>query len=159
MELSFKQAEIGDAEKIYELCRQLILDYEKLENIDLEKVLHWVQEKVVTRIREYMAIYADGEKAGYYRFCKTENGEFEIDDLYVFPEFQNRGIGSEVIRRCCTSVCQPVMLYVFIRNQRAVSLYRKFGFEVVQTIKDNRYIMKRVNQPNKKSSPKAAEHY
>ena len=51
MELSFKQAEIGDAEKIYELCRQLILDYEKLEDFDLEKVLHWVQEKVVTRIR------------------------------------------------------------------------------------------------------------
>ena len=35
------------------------------------------------------------------------------------------------------------MLYVFIKNQRAISLYRKLGFEVVETVRDSRFIMKR----------------
>ena len=146
MELTFERTEMEDGERIYELCRQLILDYEKPESIDLEKVLRWVRKKIESCIREYTTIYVDGEKAGYYRFCKKDDGEFEIDDLYIFPEFQNRGIGSEVIRRCCASVGEPVMLYVFIRNQRAVSLYRRMGFEIVQTIKDSRYIMKYANR-------------
>jgi len=72
-----------------------------------------------------------------------DDGEFELDDLYVFPEFQNRGIGTIVIQKCCREVSQTVMLYVFIRNCRAVSLYKKLGFEIVERIKDRRYIMKR----------------
>ncbi len=38
------------------------------------------------------------------------------------------------------------MLYVFIKNNRAVSLYKKLGFEVIDTIKDGRYIMKNENK-------------
>lgn len=143
MDLSYEQAKTEDAEQIYTLCRQLILEYERIENVDLEKVLRWVRRKIENCIGEYTAIYTDGEKAGYYHFFQNEDGLYELDDLYIFPEFQHRGIGSEVIRRCCASVLEPVMLYVFIGNQRAVSLYRRFGFEVVKTIGDSRYIMRR----------------
>ena len=143
MELVFARSGIEDGERIYQLNKQLILDYERMECIDLQKVLLWVRKKLADRIHEYITIYFDGEKAGYYHFFRNEEGEYELDDLYIYPGFQNRGIGTEVIKRCCASVKEPVMLYVFIRNQRAVSLYQKLGFEVVQTIKDSRYIMKR----------------
>ena len=142
MELQYRQTEHEDAEGIYQLNKQLILEYENVENIDLEKVLCWVRKKVTACIQEYTTIYADGEKAGYYRFCRNQEGIFEIDDLYIFPEYQNRGIGSEVIRKCCESASEPVMLYVFIRNRKALSLYQRLGFEIVETIKDSRYIMK-----------------
>ena len=71
-----------------------------------------------------------------------KNAEYEIDDLYIFPDFQSKGIGSTVIRKCCSAVNEPVMLYVFIKNHRAVSLYKRLGFAVVKTVKDSRYIMK-----------------
>ena len=99
--------------------------------------------KIENCIHEYTVIYADGKKAGYYHFYKNEDAVFEIDDLYIFPGFQGKGIGSTVIRRCCSSVNEPIMLYVFIKNQRAISLYRKLGFEVVETVRDSRFIMKR----------------
>lgn len=143
MELTFKQAENEDAEHILRFNKQLIFDYETLEEINLENVLRWVQKKITSRIEEYTAIYADGKKAGYYHFYQNEDGEFELDDLYIFPEFQNKGIGSAVIRKCCSLVKEPVMLYVFIRNKGAVSLYKRMGFQVVETIKDSRFIMKR----------------
>lgn len=143
MELTFRQAENEDAERIFGFNKQLIFDYESLEDINLEKVLRWVQKKITSRIEEYTAIYADGKKAGYYHFFQNEEGEFELDDLYIFQEFRNQGIGSAVIRKCCSSVKEPVMLYVFIRNKGAVSLYKRMGFQVVETIKDSRFIMKR----------------
>ena len=144
MELSFVQATAADIEPIYELNRQLILDYEKLESIDLNRVLGWVHAKIQSSLPEYTVIHADGQKAGYYHFFRNRDGEWELDDLYVFPEFRNRGIGTQVINRCFSSCLEPVMLYVFIKNQRAVSLYRKMDFEIVETIKDSRYLMKRL---------------
>ena len=144
MELSFEQAAAEDVEPIFELNNQLILTYENLESIGLDRVLGWVHKKIQNRIQEYTTIYADGEKAGYYHFYRNEEGELELDDLYVFPEFRNRGIGSNVISRCCSSAREPVMLYVFIRNHPAAALYQRMGFEIVQTIRDSRYLMRKL---------------
>ena len=142
MELSFEQAAREDLEPVFTLNKQLIASYENTEGIALDRVLNWVHQKLERQIGEYTVIHADGIKAGYYHFYRNEDGELELDDLYVLPEFQNRGIGSCVIQKCCFSVQEPVMLYVFIRNKGAVSLYRRLGFEIVRTIKDSRYVMK-----------------
>lgn len=149
MNITYDRAKSEDVECIYQLCKQLIHDYENIENIEYDKVLNWVRKKIEKCIEEYTTIYADGKKAGYYHFYKNEDAEFEIDDLYIFPEFQNKGIGSKVISKCCSAVNEPVMLYVFIKNQRAVSLYKRLGFGVVKTIKDSRFIMKNDNNSRK----------
>ena len=145
MELTFRKAENEDAERIFQFNKELILQYETLEEINLDYVLSWVQKKISSRIDEYTVICAEGKKAGYYHFFRNEEGELELDDLYIFPEFRNQGIGSVVIKKCCTSVKEPVMLYVFTRNKGAVSLYRRMGFLVTETIKDSRLIMKRTH--------------
>lgn len=145
MNLSYEKASKEDIEPIYELCTQLIYKYEQPNAIDYPKVLNWVRKKIESSVDEYTAVYADGKKAAYYHFYKNENAQFEIDDLYVFPEFQNKGIGSEIIKKCCMSVDEPVILYVFIGNERAASLYKRLGFTVVETINNSRYIMKYSN--------------
>lgn len=141
MKTTYNKATISDAEHIFSLCKQLIDKYENIDSIDYEKVLLWVRRKLERSIDEYTTIYADGKKAGYYHFYKNEDGEYELDDLYIFEEFQSRGIGSAVIKKCCSSVNSPVMFYVFIRNERAIALYKRLGFEVIKTVGDSRYIM------------------
>lgn len=123
------------------MSKKLIDDYENIEDIDYEKVLSWIREKIQNHINDYSIIFVDGTKAGYYRFCKNADNKFEIDDLYILPQFQNKGIGSKVIYQCCAEVDEPVILYVFVKNHRAVSLYKRLGFEVLKNIKDSRYIM------------------
>lgn len=141
MKTTYNKATISDAEHIFSLCKQLIDKYENIDSIDYEKVLLWVRRKLENSIDEYTTIYADGKKAGYYHFYKNEDGEYELDDLYIFEEFQSRGIGSAVIKKCCSLADSPVMLYVFIRNERAIALYKRLGFEVTKTVGDSRYIM------------------
>lgn len=146
MNITYQKATSDDIEPIYELCKRLIDDFEQLESIDYPKVMKWVRKKIEKSIDEYTVIYANEQKAGYYHFYKNNDGLFEIDDLYVFPEFQNQGIGSGVIKKCCSSVDKPVTLYVFIENKRAITLYKKLGFEIAETIHGSRYIMKNQNR-------------
>ena len=143
MNITCQKATETDIGPIFELCRRMIHDYEDLESIDYPKVMQWVRQKIETSVGEYTAIYADGQKAGYYHFFQNEDGVFEIDDLYIFPAYQNQGIGSGVVKKCSASVNGTVMLYVFIKNQRAVSLYQRLGFVICETIHGSRYIMRK----------------
>jgi len=146
MTITYKQAKAEDVAPVFELCGQLILDYEQLETIDLSAVMNWVRRKIETSIGEYTVILADGQKAGYYHFFKNDEGICELDDLYILPQFQNRGLGSGVIQKCLASVSTPVMLYVFIKNERAVALYQRLGFEISKTLGPSRYIMRHENR-------------
>ena len=143
MEITFSKAKIEDIDEIFILNKRLIDRYEDTDEIDYPKVLSWVRRKLEASYGEYTAVFADGKKAGYYHFYRNSEGEYEIDDLYVFDAFQNKGIGSQIINKCCASVDESVILYVFIRNERAVSLYQKLGFETIKTVNSTRYIMRR----------------
>lgn len=141
MNISFEKATKSDVEKLFSLCKKLIDDYENTEYIDYEKVLKWVYKKIESTIGEYTVIYFENKKAGYYHFFKNQEEMWELDDLYVFANFQNKGIATQVIKKCCSSVNTPVMLYVFIKNEKAVELYKSLGFEVQEVVNNTRYIM------------------
>lgn len=142
MELTYQKATSEDIESIFALNKELIDQYENIQNIEYDKVLNWVRRKIENDIDEYSCVFCDGQKAGYFHFYPSEE-MMELDDLYIFPEYQNRGIGTAIIKKCCTESELPVFLYVFIKNERAVSLYESLGFKVVKTIDESRYIMQR----------------
>ena len=142
MNLTFAPAEMADIEPLFTLSTALIEQYEDLNSINNDEVIAWVRRKIQKKIGEYICIFCDGEKAGYYRFCPAE-GMMELDDLYILPRFQNRGIGTAVIKRCCAETDLPVMLYVFTRNTGACALYRRLGFRVTETVGETRCIMVR----------------
>ena len=142
MDISYRRAEKSDVKTIYKLSEALIYKYEDIASIDLARVLAWVRKKIEDNIEEYRCIFADGKKAGYYR-VHTENGETEIDDLYLFSEYQRRGIGTRVIEKCCAESELPVILYVFVKNYDAVRLYKRLGFEISETVRGTRYIMRK----------------
>lgn len=144
MELSFRPALPEDVETLFRLNQELIDRYENVQDIPYGKVLVWVRRKIGKNIHSYTRIYDHGIHVGFYRF--VPNGEkMELDDLYIFPEFQGRGIGSRVIEKCCGETKRPVMLYVFIRNTGAWKLYERLGFEIQENVQNSRYIMVREN--------------
>ena len=140
MDLTCSPAAPSDAGTIFELCKALIDQYEDISAIDYHRVLVWVRQKIEENISEYRRILADGAHAGYFHFCPAEDG-WELDDLYVFPEFQNQGIGTAVIQDCCEK--DPVMLYVFRKNTGALALYRRLGFQEVGTAGQTRLILRK----------------
>ena len=142
MELKYKPARNMDIEPIFKLNKALIDEYENIEIIDYQKVLLWVRNKIETHIQEYIYVMFNGKKVGYYYFHHTD-GKMEIDDLYVFPQYRNMGIGTEILKKCISETNLPIFLYVFASNKRAIALYQRLGFEITETIKGSRYIMQR----------------
>ena len=139
MNLQFVPATESDASVIFEQAKNLIDTYEDTESIDYDKVLAWVNRKIEMCISEYTCVVADNVRCAYYRLC--EDGE--LDDLYVLPGFQNKGIGSEILKKCIAESAKPLYLYVFSRNIRAISFYKRLGFSARETVGKTRLIMAR----------------
>ncbi len=142
MELNYVRASGADVEAIFALSKALIDRYEDVASIDYDKVLQWVRRKIDAQIGEYQRVLMDGDLTGYVHF-RPDGERMELDDLYILPEYRGRGIGTAVVEKCCAETEKPVYLYVFRRNEGAVRLYRRLGFEIVQEVGGSRYIMQR----------------
>lgn len=140
--MTYERATLADAEHIFALSKALIDQYEDVDSIDYDKVLQWVRRKIESQISGYQRVLAEGALAGYVHFYQ-DGDRMELDDLYILPEYQGRGIGTAVIEKCCAETEMPVYLYVFIRNEGAVRLYQRLGFRIIQTVGGSRYIMQR----------------
>ena len=140
MILNYEKAIPQDVEMIYEFNKHLIDRYEDIRNIDYEKVLAWVHEKIESNIHEYNRVYLEDDMIGFYRLHQ-DGDRLELDDLCIFPPYRNQKYGTMVIEKCVSETDLPVYLYVFIKNTKAVELYERLGFKIVETVKDTRYIM------------------
>ena len=146
MLLTYQPADASDLDTLFSFNKELIDQYEDLSQIPYQKVLAWVRQKLEQQIQEYTCILADGQKAGYYHFSPMDSDTMELDDLYLFPSFRGHGIGTAVIQKCCAETSQPILLYVFQKNTRAIALYQRMGFQIqctTQNVSRTRYIMRR----------------
>ena len=140
MTLRFSPAQPEDLEGLYQLNRDLITEYEDLDSIDFPLVLQWVRRNLEKNLPFFTRVLWNEQIVGYY--CLTpSDGKAELDSLFVLPPFQNQGIGTQILRKCQEEVTTPLFLYVFRKNTRAVSLYQKMGFQIVQEVGISRHIM------------------
>ena len=137
MRLQYVSADTSDISVIFSQAKNLIDTYEDISCIDYEKVLAWVKRKITENISQYTALLCDGEKCAFYRLC--EDGE--LDDLYVLPKFQNKGIGTQILNKCVSDSNTSLYLYVFTRNVRAIAFYERFGFSVRESVGNTRCIL------------------
>ena len=78
-------------------------------------------------------IVESDQDVGWMVVAKTDT-EFQLQELYLQPEHQSRGIGSHLIRLLFAEAerqMKPVKLTVLKVNLRARQLYERLGFEVV----------------------------
>ena len=142
MQLKYEAADARDIETLYAFNKELIDTYEDTEKIAYDNVLLWVRKKIEKNINEYTRVTLDGKTVGYFYFHEAE-GEREIDDLYVLPEYRSMGIGTEIIKKCIKESDTSILLWVFVKNTGALALYTKMGFKIEGKVRETRYIMRR----------------
>ena len=60
----------------------------------------------------------------------------EIDDLIVSCDYQGLGYGKQILLWALENIkTEPIVLHVAAWNKKAITLYKKTGFEIVSTIK------------------------
>jgi ribosomal protein S18 acetylase RimI-like enzyme len=77
------------------------------------------------------SVYAFSESVGYMQL-KLDSGALHLVNILILPEFQNLGIGTEVIKNLITESEKDgrvLKLGVFKINERARKLYESLGFK------------------------------
>lgn len=147
LNLSYDCATQEDVPVIFAMAKDLVDTYEDVSTIDYEKVTRWMLMKISENISEYRCVFSEGMKVGYYRLSK-EAEQTELDDFYILPPFQRRGIGTAVLQYCIATANTPMYLYVFRKNIGAIKLYSRNGFSVSEEVGETRYILRReVDRP------------
>ena len=142
MDLQYVQAEHSDVNVILSLSLELVKQYEDLASVDYDKISSWLRKRTEENIERYTCVLHHGQKVAFYCLLQQDGGT-ELDDFYVLPQFRNKGIGSEILKKCCEDAKMPMFLYVFANNIGAVSLYRRNGFSISKQVSPTRYIMTR----------------
>ena len=140
--LTLKPAVPEHVPLILQQCRDLVLRYEDLTQINLECVLSWLDKKIRDNIAYYTCVYS-GETPVAFFSLRDEESQAELDDFYVLEPYRNQGFGSEILEDCIAKMQKPIYLYVFTANQGAIRLYERYGFVKTQEVSPTRIIMTR----------------
>lgn len=140
MDLTYQPATTEDVPVIFAQCCELVDRYEDKSLICYDKVIAWLQNKIETNIGQYTCVVKDGQKVAFYRLV-PEDTVTELDDFYVLPGFRGKGIGSAILEKCISETENPLCLYVFQGNVRAVSFYKRHGFQKAEQVSPTRMTM------------------
>lgn len=82
-------------------------------------------------------IRRDGDTVGFLHLG-SRGGEIDwLEDLFVLPACQKQGIGREAIRlaeELVKQYSQSMYIEAAARNERAIRLYRKLGYNCLNTV-------------------------
>lgn len=86
----------------------------------------------------HVLLYFDGDKpVGSLAISKPINNVVEIGRLYVLPEYRNKKIATELFEKAFAIINEEgnksAILNTYKRFEAAVHLYKKLGFEIVET--------------------------
>ncbi len=127
MEIRLRSITSGDLDFMWKLHNEALREYvEKTWGWDDERQRGYVAEIVDSK--EGNVVVVDGEDAGVWYVIEYED-EILLNSIRLLPEFQRRGVGTQLITQLLGRHDKPVRLQVLKVNP-ARSLYERLGFEV-----------------------------
>jgi diamine N-acetyltransferase len=146
-EIVIKEATVADAALIADLSRQTFYDSFAAENTkaDMDKFLNetFTREKLMEEVgapgNTFLLAYNGDEPVGYVRLREStkvmlqEEKALEIARIYAMQASIGKGVGSALMQKCIDIARQKnvkvLWLGVWEKNFKAISFYRKWGFE------------------------------
>lgn len=125
----------GDVSVMCSLIRAFWLahnDYVQPEEEALEDLSAWTQVG-----HKLYFICADGLDVGFLHLGSRGNAPDWLEDIFVLPAHQGKGIGSAAIalaERIVMQYSDSLYIEAAARNERAIRLYRKLGYDCLNTI-------------------------
>ena len=106
--------------------------------------------QVLQDLEGIFSIFDGQEFVGLIQKIRLEDSNLHIGRFFINPQKQGQGLGSQALRKFVSLSFEngdidSVSLNVYEANQRAMNLYQKEGFKIVQIDEEpvRKYIMKK----------------
>lgn len=141
---SYKNGNQDEIKFIYNLKKEVYKEY-------VEKYFkEWNeqnQKKLFDRFmkensKDIELIYLKDEVVGFYNGKEKNDNTFEIGNICVKPEYQNKGIGTAVLKEVLFENKGKNIILQCFKDNPAIVLYKRFGFEKIDET-ETHYIMKK----------------
>ena len=129
-----------DIPRLIKYKKDIIYMYSKdLAEDERNKIDEYVITSANEMFEDYYNIIIDDKIIGSILLKDMPQGKL-IDEIYIEKEFRNNGIGTDIIRKMLENN-RNIYLWVYKENSKAVLLYKRLGFIIVDET-DSRYYMK-----------------
>lgn len=112
---------------------------DNLPKNEIIRINNYVDEHIPVEIKDYKIIMCNHDRVGCLLVTKKDDGVI-LDEIYLEEEYRNKGIGTEIIKNILKNNF-IVYLWVYKKNIKAISLYKKMKFKIIDET-ENRYYMK-----------------
>ena len=139
MEYELEKATLEEIQLLEEYKEKTILEYaQELTEEELEKIKNYIQENVPKDIYQYYKIMVNQQVIGCILI--KEQGDLKcLDELYIEESYRNQGIGTDILNDI-THKYYHVSLWVYKKNTRAITLYQRMGFKILNETKTRYYM-------------------
>ena len=129
-----------DINRLIEYKKKTIFEYAKdLSEEEINRINNYVNTEVPKSIKDYSNVIVDDKVIGCLLLTNKDDGIL-LDEIYLEEEYRNKGIGSSLIKDVLYNN-DIVYLWVYKANEKAISLYKRLGFNVIEET-ETRYYMK-----------------
>ena len=129
----FRSASENDYEFIYQVKKDAYKKYVEINfgTWDEERQREYFAKFIEARKESAYIITYEGTEIGFYNGC-SEGNSYEIGNICIIPEYQNRGIGTAILRDVLSeNVGKEVRLQYFKQNPVG-RLYERLGFKLAE---------------------------
>ena len=104
---------------------------------------NYIDKNISNQIPYYKLITVNNIRVGCLLVIAKDDGVI-LDEIYLDVDYRNKGIGTNIIKDIL-EINPVVYLWVYKQNVKAVLLYKKMKFEVIEET-DTRYYMKYIKR-------------
>ena len=140
MEYKLIKSSCKDIERLIEYKKKTIFEYSKdLSEDEINKIDNYVENIIPKLLENYLNIIVNAKIVGCLLLTNKDDGIL-LDEIYLEEEYRNKGIGTDILSNVLKNN-DVVYLWVYKENIKAIDLYKKLGFNIIDET-DSRYYMK-----------------
>ena len=140
MKYNIVDSTINDISSIVKYKCNNIFEYAAdISEEEKNKIINYVFNDINKEYGNFKMIIVSNIIIGIVGVIDYEDGKM-IDEIFIEEDFRNMGIGSDIIEKIVNET-EKVYLWVYMDNVRAVKLYKKIGFVIIEENKD-KYLMR-----------------
>ena len=121
----------NDYEFVYEVKKNAYKTYvEKCWGSWIEEAQRNYFKNFIEQVKENVyIIQLNGKDIGFYNGETLEDGSYEIGNICIIPEYQGRGIGTEILKDMIELHQQEDIHIQYFKQNPVGNLYRRLGFK------------------------------